>query len=142
MLSQGQHMCEPHRRNHILVVEDDRDLRESLIEALEAAGYSVASAQDGRHALFYLRTSKRPDLILLDLQMPNMNGIEFRREQLKSAELAAIPVAVLTADPDGREKTAALETAGFLRKPLSMPQLFELIARVVSPRDLGGHSVT
>src|SRR5258706_9858128 len=118
-------MCETRRRSHILVVDDDRDLRESLIEALEDEGYSVASAPDGQHALFYLRTSKRPDLILLDLQMPIMNGIEFRQEQLKNSELAAIPVAVLTADPDGRDKVAALSTAAFLRKPLNMAQLFE-----------------
>jgi DNA-binding response OmpR family regulator len=134
-------MCEPRRRSHILVVEDDRDLRESLIEALEEAGYSVASAQDGQHALFYLRTSKRPDLILLDLQMPIMNGVEFRLEQLKSPELAAIPVAVLTADPDGRQKVAALQTAAFLKKPLNLPELFAMVARVVdraSRLDEGG----
>lgn len=123
----------PNARAHILVVEDDRDLRDSLMEVLEAAGYSVAGAHDGLQALSHLRGSaQRPDMILLDLQMPNMNGVEFRGEQLKSGELAQIPVAVVTADANASEQLRGLSMAGLLRKPLKVPQLLALIPRVLA----------
>lgn len=119
------------KRFHILVVEDDQDLRETLMESLEHAGYAVSTAGDGAVALELLRTrSRRPDLILLDLQMPNMNGIEFRREQLKQPSLADIPVALLTADAEGEQKAASLDVA-LLRKPLKLPQLLAAIPRLM-----------
>jgi CheY-like chemotaxis protein len=118
---------------HSLVVDDDRDLRDTLRDVLEEVGYSVASAEDGLDALAQLLgSSRRPDLILLDLQMPNMDGIEFRDEQLKLAEIASIPVAVLTADKDGKTKAAALNTAACLSKPLKLLQLLTLIPKVIS----------
>ena len=121
------------KRVHILVVEDDQDLRETLMEALEQEGYEVSTARDGADALSRLRGGQlRPDLILLDLQMPNMNGVEFRGEQLKIAEIANIPVAILTADSEGEKKAAALKTA-FLRKPLRLPQLLSAIPEVLGP---------
>ena len=129
--------CLPH---HILVVDDDRDLRDSVTEALEDMGYSVAAANDGAQGLAYLRGVQLPDLILLDLQMPNMDGVRFREEQLKSAEIADIPVAVMTADPDGKKKVASLNIAGFLRKPLQIPSLLELIQRVLEPSGLPSRS--
>src|SRR5512143_1398068 len=102
---------------HILVVDDDSDLREAMTEALEDAGYSVAAAGDGAQALEYLRnSSRRPDLILLDLRMPNMDGWGFRAEQLRSVEHASIPVVVLTAEVNTKGKEQALGAAGVLRK--------------------------
>ncbi len=126
------------KRFHILVVEDDEDLRDTLTEALEQEGYAVTPARDGLDALSQLKTAQpRPDLILLDLQMPNMNGAEFRGEQLKLKEFADIPVALLTADTEGEQKAASLKTA-FLRKPLKLPQLLSAIPRVMrSGADLG-----
>lgn len=119
-------------RHHILVVEDDPDLRDTLTEVLEAAGYSVAGARDGLEALSELHgTARRPDLILLDLQMPNMDGAQFRAAQLKTAELADIPVALLTADARGGEQAISLKTDGFLRKPLKLPQLLTMIPEVI-----------
>ena len=100
------------------------------MEALELEGYVVTPARDGADAMVKLRTAARPDMILLDLQMPNMNGIEFRREQLKIKEFADIPVAILTADSDGEKKAAALDIA-FLRKPLKLPQLLSAIPKVM-----------
>ena len=128
------------RSHHILVVDDDRDLRDSVTEALEDAGYAVTAAHDGAQALAYLRSvSERPDLILLDLQMPHVNGIEFREEQLRSPEYAAIPVAVITADASANHRMASLKLAAFLRKPLTIPALLEVTARVLgTPRCLRG----
>jgi CheY-like chemotaxis protein len=125
-------------RVHILVVEDDEDLRDTLREVLEEVGYSVAAAEDGAVALAQLRSNaRRPQLILLDLQMPNMNGAEFREEQLKAADLAGIPVAVLTADHDGRRKAAALNTAACLSKPLKLLELLRLIPQLTVPAGAG-----
>jgi len=119
-------------RHHILVVEDDPDLRDTLTEVLEAAGYSVVGARDGLEALSELRSkARRPDLILLDLQMPNMNGIEFRTVQMQAPDIADIPVAILTADARGGEQAASLKSAGFLRKPLKLPQLLSMIPDVI-----------
>jgi two-component system, chemotaxis family, chemotaxis protein CheY len=119
-------------RVHILVVEDDPDLRDTLTEVLEAAGYSVANARDGLEALSELRTTaRRPDLILLDLQMPNMDGIQFRTAQMQAADIADIPVAILTADTRGGEQAASLKSAAFLRKPLKLPQLLSMIPEVI-----------
>ena len=119
-------------RRYILVVEDDPDLRDTLTEVLEAAGYTVAGARDGLEALSELRTmTRRPDLILLDLQMPNMDGAQFRAAQMQTAELADIPVALLTADARGGEQALSLKTAAFLRKPLKLPQLLSMIPEVI-----------
>ena len=123
---------------HILVVEDDVDLRDSLIEVLEQAGYVVRGAEDGRAALRQLSAARRPpDLILLDLQMPNMSGSEFRDEQKKLGELAKIPIAVVSADPNASEKAKAIDARALLRKPLRVAQLLALIPQVVGAARAG-----
>lgn len=131
-------MTGPESRVHILVVEDDLDLRDSLIEVLEEAGYVAAGAGDGREALRQLSTAKRPpDLILLDLQMPNMNGVEFRNEQKKLGELSKIPIAVVSADANAPEKAKAIEARALLRKPLRVAQLLTVIPQVVGAARAG-----
>jgi CheY-like chemotaxis protein len=125
-------------RTHVLVVEDDRDLRDSLLEVLEEAGYSTSGAQDGLAALAKLRAdSRRPDLILLDLQMPNMDGPSFRAEQLKLPAVAGIPVVVVTADANAAQQGRLLGARAVLRKPLKLPQLLDLIPEVVGAPSSG-----
>lgn len=120
------------RRRHILVVDDDQDLRESVAEALEEGGYSVAEAKDGQQALEYLRSPVAlPDLIVLDLTMPRMSGAQFRAEQLKSAEHAGIPVALVTAERDGEVTASSLRAAGFMKKPLEIDALLDLVGRIL-----------
>jgi len=119
---------------HILIVDDDTELRETLRDVLEELGYVVSSAKDGKEALRQLLTAaNRPNLILLDLQMPNMDGTEFRSEQLKVSELASIPVAILTADSEGKRKASAMHPAAYLEKPLKLLQLMTTIPRVIEP---------
>jgi CheY-like chemotaxis protein len=116
------------KTRHVLVVEDDSDIRESVVEILADEGYDVSAAGDGRQALELLRSSApRPDLILLDLMMPVMNGFQFREEQLKDPELARIPVLVVTADANARAKAEALGAAGFVQKPLKIQPLLDII---------------
>jgi CheY-like chemotaxis protein len=119
-------------RKHLLVVEDDADAREVMVEALEDQGYSVASVQDGAEALLYLCVGEAPpDLILLDLMMPDMDGEQFRAEQLKLREYAQIPVAVLSAHNKGEELAKQMGAVGFVRKPLSIDVLVGLVERVL-----------
>ncbi len=113
-------------------------MRDSLIEVLEEAGYVAMGAEDGRAALEQLSAARRPpDLILLDLQMPNMNGLEFRDEQKKLGALAKIPIAVVSADPNASEKARAIDARALFRKPLRVSQLLAVIPQVVGAARAG-----
>ena len=82
----------------VLVVEDNDDVADGLTELLELRGYEVKRVSDGYQALFLLDQKYRPHLILLDLMLPGMDGLTFRRRQLERApEIARIPVLGWTA---------------------------------------------
>jgi CheY-like chemotaxis protein len=120
------------KRSHILVVEDDQDIRESLVEILVDDGYAASMANDGLQALLRLRNGlPKPDLILLDLMMPNMNGIEFRHELLNNPEYAGISVVVVTADANAKHTAEKLHVSAVIHKPLEIPALLELIAGIL-----------
>jgi CheY-like chemotaxis protein len=115
----------------ILLVEDDVDVRSSVAGALEDEGHRVLVAENGREGLRLIREERhRPDLILLDMMMPEMNGWEFREEQVKDPELAAIPVIVFTAYGVPTDTAAQLGVAGFLKKPLRLGQLLDTVERM------------
>lgn len=126
-------MSPTRKPTHILVVEDDRDIRESVVEVLEDEGHGVTAAADGREALEHLLgAGPRPDLILLDLMMPVMSGYQFREEQLKLPALASIPVLVVTADVNARAKVESLNVAGFVQKPLKIQPLIDRIDQLLA----------
>jgi two-component system CheB/CheR fusion protein len=126
-------MSETRMKGHILVVEDDPDIRETVVGVLKDAGYSAAEAEDGLHALEYLNGShESPDLILLDLKMPNMNGFQFRKAQLKDPRHSVIPVALVSADAHLADKAAELRADGFAPKPLNIAALLALVERVLT----------
>jgi len=110
---------------HILVVEDDRALRESLRDALELEGYVAVCVENGQAALQHLATGARPCIILLDLMMPGMDGWTFRQETLKDKSLASIPVIVMTAATPARAAAVAAEVV--LYKPLHMGRVMDLV---------------
>jgi CheY-like chemotaxis protein len=117
----------------VLVVEDDPDIRDAVVEILQDEGYGVSAAADGRQALDLLETlAPLPDIILLDLMMPVMNGFQFREEQLKKPELARVPVLIVTADANAMAKAEALQAAGFIQKPLKIQPLLDTIERLLS----------
>jgi two-component system response regulator MprA len=118
-------------RHHILVVEDDRDIRETVVDILEDHGFEVTAAGDGQQALNFLDAGTLPDAILLDLMMPNMNGFQFREEQLKNATWARIPVAVLTADVEAKEKAQSVKADAFVKKPLKIQPLLDVIEQLL-----------
>ena len=113
----------------VLVVEDDPDILRALVQALEDEGYAVRAAENGRAALAALRApgARLPCVILLDLMMPVMDGWAFRAEQLRDPLLAEIPVVVLTADGSAAARSAVLEVAGALRKPVELLTLLAAI---------------
>lgn len=120
----------------LLVVDDDDDLRGAIFALLqEEANVRVAAVANGRQALDLLRGGLRPCVILLDLRMPEMGGVEFRREQLASPELADIPVVVLTGDPREIEPVKKLGVAFVLTKPVNLHQLLEVVARFCADVD-------
>src|SRR5687768_13513003 len=87
----------------ILIVDDNRDLRETLAELLADEGYEAPCCEDGTAALAYLRSAKQPPvLIVLDLMMPVMSGWDFRDQQLADASLRSIPVVGMTANRGAR----------------------------------------
>jgi CheY-like chemotaxis protein len=114
---------------HILVVDDDADLRRSLVELLEEQGYDVSCASDGEEALAALE-HERPSAILLDLTMPVMDGWTFRQRQLADARLAVIPTVVITASFSEERHVSALEAVAFLAKPFDVESLTETLQRV------------
>jgi CheY-like chemotaxis protein len=119
----------------VLVVDDDVDVRETVADVLESAGYRVATAYNGRHALHLLKVEKvRPDVILLDMMMPELDGWGFRAEQRKDPELAPIPVVVFTAFGVPAETAAQLAAAGFLKKPPRIEDLLSTLARACGGR--------
>ena len=109
----------------ILVVDDKRELRNMVKSYLEVEGFQVVTAGDGREAIFVAREAK-PDLILLDLMMPEMGGYEFLRAWSREADT---PVIILTAKLEEHDKVLGLELGAddYVTKPFS---LRELTARV------------
>jgi CheY-like chemotaxis protein len=113
----------------VLVVEDDPDQRDAIALALESEGYAVVTAGSGVEALERLDAGAAPCMILLDLMMPDMDGIQFRAEQLKSPAHAGIPVVVVSAF-GAMTRAKYLQVADYLRKPLDLDQLLAVIERV------------
>lgn len=118
-------------RGRVLIVEDDQDIRDSIADVLRDEGLAAETAAHGSAALALLRRQGEvpPNLILLDLMMPVMNGWEFREELLKDARLAAIPVVVLTGDARPRERAEELDADDAVGKPISIEQLLEVVGR-------------
>ena len=102
--------------NKILVVEDEPDLVLVIVERLKTAGYDVASATNGREALEQIKRRK-PDLIITDVIMPELDGFGLFKELQKNSATAKIPVIVLTARGKMSDTFAAMGVADFLAKP-------------------------
>ncbi len=113
----------------ILVVDDDAEIRESLKDALEDAGYAVTTACYGRDGLDKLDAMTRPGLSLLDLMMPVMSGPEFL-DELHEGSHADVPVVVVSAYGHMADSTTGI--AEFVRKPVRLDTLLESVRRCCS----------
>lgn len=114
----------------IFVIEDDADIREVLSALLSDEGYTVRSWASGVEALAAMDAGTRPDLIVLDLMMPQMDGWQFRVEQRKRPHIADVPVLVVSAD--GSAKAAAVDADAFMKKPLDVMRMTAVIDRLLT----------
>jgi CheY-like chemotaxis protein len=114
---------------HVLLVEDDPELREALAQVLSDEGYRLSGVRNGLEAIRSLRDGDRPGVILLDLSMPVVNGWEFRIHQKRTPSMADIPVVVITAGHYSRDEIAWLEPADFLQKPIDLQRLLDTVRR-------------
>jgi signal transduction histidine kinase len=119
----------PLRGTRLLLVEDDAGIRTTLGELLADEGLVVTTAANGRLALQELRTAAAPDVIVLDLMMPVMDGWEFRVEQRGDPALAEIPLVAMSADLSAKARAIAAD--GYVRKPIDFPALLRLLRKVV-----------
>ncbi len=116
----------------VLVVEDDPDQRSAIVLILESEGYTVLTAASGLEALEVLDAGAAPCMILLDLMMPEMDGVQFRMEQLKREAHARVPVVVLSAFGQ-MTRAKYLQVADYLRKPIDLDDLLAVVERVTQP---------
>ena len=129
----------PREAAAVLIVEDDADVRETLVLVLESEGFEVRAGRDGREALEILRAGFRPRLILLDLMMPVMNGWEFRAEMKRDPQLASIPVVFVSARSSAADVRRGLDAgaADYFTKPVDMDTLIGRI-RELLPQEKRG----
>jgi DNA-binding NtrC family response regulator len=111
----------------VLVIEDDHDIRVSLRETLESEGFYVFSAANGIDGMATLKRIKRPDVIILDQNMPLMNGDQFLEIKSKDPDIASIPVIVMSAVPC---RVAHLDVKDFVSKPVDLDRLLRAIRKL------------
>lgn len=122
-------------RKRILIVEDDRFLRRACRARLEQQGYDILTAQDGEEALAAVR-SQTPDLVLLDLLMPRLNGLEVLRALRNDEATRGLPVVILSNSSrhEDVETIRALGISGyFVKANLSLRDLSKLVGDLLGP---------
>ena len=119
----------------LLVVDDDEPTRLLLKELFNGHGYAVVLAENGEQALKQL-LDYAPDLVVLDLQMPVMDGWRFRAEQqlLSNMRVATVPVVILTGSENAATNAKALKAAGFVEKPFEPDLLLEAVLKALNRR--------
>jgi CheY-like chemotaxis protein len=119
------------RTARVLVVEDDDGIRDLIDLVLSAAGYEVLTAPDGAAALDVVGRLP-PDLVLLDMRMPVMDGWEFARRYRARPEPPA-PIVVVTAARDAAQRAEEIDANGYLGKPFDVGELLALVGTLASP---------
>lgn len=121
----------------IMLIEDSDDTREVLSTVLKGAGYDVIACGHAAKALEMLRTGERPSMILLDLTMPEMDGFEFRSEQLDDPKLIGIPVVIVSGTAKDEEVIDRLGAVRYFNKPFDAEKILQLVAGYDVPKRLG-----
>jgi CheY-like chemotaxis protein len=114
-------------------VEDNEANINTLANYLEAKGYQLLLARDGLAAIT-MATDQHPDLILMDIQMPVMDGLESTKQIRRNPELVNIPIIALTAlaMPNDREKCIEAGANDYITKPVKLKQLYTLIQQLLT----------
>lgn len=113
----------------VLVVDDEEPIRVVVSTILEEEGYQVRAASDGE--ALRLAAQQPPDLVLLDIMMPVMDGPEVRRKLLQDPATAEVPVVIMTAAGDAAGWARKLNAVGALQKPFDLDQLIHAVEQVV-----------
>jgi CheY-like chemotaxis protein len=118
----------------ILVVDDDDDARDTVSDLLRLHGYQVAAAAHGQDALEVCeRLPAPPELMVIDLRMPVMDGWELLAAKAGLAALRAVPVVIVSGEPDARSRLPLPSVVGYLAKPLRAPALLDAIRDGLAP---------
>lgn len=123
---------------HVLVVEDDADLRELCAEILADAGYAVSEASDGAEGLARLR-ERMPDLIVLDLRMPRVDGYEFLR-RMRSLQVRPEPAVVVVSAVANPDQLRQLGPLRLVAKPFAAEVLLNEVRSLLGPQQQLGAS--
>lgn len=127
-------------RPRVLHIEDDPANRLLVKKLLEAAGYEVVEAVDGRQAVSEALTHGRPDLVLVDINVPGLDGYEVTLRLRGMPELASVPIVALTAEGD-RDMSLAVGCDGFIQKPIDVRSFVRTVSRYLEgQRDQAGHT--
>jgi CheY-like chemotaxis protein len=118
-------------RNTVLVVDDDPDILEIVCDVLWLYGVPAMTASDGIEALTAMRKSLDIGLVLLDLMMPKMNGVEVLSEMKRDAALATMPVVVISGNYGTEQAALGMGANEYLLKPLDVAGLMNAVARFV-----------
>jgi len=117
---------------HVLIADDEPYMCQIISRVVQRHGGTVVAVMDGKAALDYLQqTDQRPDVVVLDIRMPVLNGWDVRTQQLLQPSLAAIPVIFIAGDHPGDRERAATLGAVYLAKPFELLELWELLCQVV-----------
>jgi DNA-binding response OmpR family regulator len=117
--------------NHILVVDDESDVRELLSKFLTRRGYEVNTASDGMAAMEAIRDN-RPDIVLLDIRLPKIDGLSVLQRLRDESENVAIITMSGVADEDTARRSLELGAADFITKPFNLPYLeTSLLAKLI-----------
>ena len=119
----------PTADHNILVVDDDSALRNAMGDLLGEKGIPATCAENGQVGLDLLRGGARPCLVLLDLQMPLVDGFTFRRRQLEDPRIAGIPVVVMTGQAGGAKEAERLGVALTMSKPIAPSRVLGVVER-------------
>ena len=122
------------KQSRVLLVDDEPLMRKVFGRSLRGAGFDVVIADDGPDGLEKLRTDPSIGLVLLDLNMPGMDGWRFREEQRADPRLRDIPTVVVTGEPMDRIIGEPLHAREYLFKPVGMDHLISVVADYCAPR--------
>lgn len=118
-------------KKKLLVVDDDEGIREAFASLLSDEGFDIRTAENGARALRLCEEGYRPDAILLDLQMPVVNGYEFRQRQAETHGLREVPVIVLSASRFLSARSEGLQGTVVLPKPVDADHLIQAVQRAI-----------
>ena len=133
-------MTDSGRLCHILVADDEPHIGRIIKMKLEQGPFRVSLAYDGQEALDFINSGEQLDLVLLDLMMPKLSGLDVLRRIREQEKFKSLPCIILTAGGDAKHERDALELGAtqFLTKPFSPKKLYALVARLTGAPDEAG----